>query len=95
MSYLFGGGRPQPSSAEKIAAAETEIDMVSDMFNRLVSSCSKKCLSVDYREPELNKGEGVCLDRCVSKFFEVNLKVSEKMQADSAGKAAGGGSMFG
>jgi hypothetical protein len=31
----------------------------------------------------------------VSKFFEVNLKVSEKMQADSAGKAAGGGSMFG
>jgi len=89
MSYLFGGGRPQPSSAEKIAAAEQEIDMVSDMFNRLVSSCSKKCLANDYREPELNKGEGVCLDRCVSKFFEVNLKVSEKMQADSASKAGG------
>jgi hypothetical protein len=34
MSYLFGGGRPAPSSAEKIAAAEAEIDMVSDMFNR-------------------------------------------------------------
>jgi import inner membrane translocase subunit TIM10 len=28
------GARPQPSSAEKIAAAETELDMVSDMFNR-------------------------------------------------------------
>jgi import inner membrane translocase subunit TIM10 len=37
MSYLFGGGRAQPSSAEKIAAAETEIDMVSDMFNRYVT----------------------------------------------------------
>jgi hypothetical protein len=34
MSFLFGGGRPQPSSAEKIAAAEAEIDMVSDMYNR-------------------------------------------------------------
>jgi hypothetical protein len=34
MSFLFGGGRPQPSSAEKIAAAEQEIEMVSDMFNR-------------------------------------------------------------
>lgn len=34
MSYLFGSGRPQLTSAEKIAAAETEIDMVSDMFNR-------------------------------------------------------------
>lgn len=34
MSYLFGGGRPQPSSAEKLAAAETEVEMVSDMLNR-------------------------------------------------------------
>ena len=33
MSFLFGG-RPQLSSAEKIAAAETEVEMVSDMFNR-------------------------------------------------------------
>ena len=36
MSYLFGAGRPQPSSAEKIAAAETEVELVSDMFNRSV-----------------------------------------------------------
>ena len=35
MSFLFGG-RLQQSSAEKIAAAETEIEMVSDMFNRYV-----------------------------------------------------------
>ena len=34
MSFLFGGGRPQPSSAEKIAAAETEVEMISDMFSR-------------------------------------------------------------
>jgi hypothetical protein len=33
----------------------------------------------------------------VSKFFEVNVKVSEKMQKDSAAKAGagGGGGMFG
>ena len=37
MSFLFGQ-RPQPSSAEKIAAAEAEVEMVSDMFNRFVSS---------------------------------------------------------
>jgi mitochondrial import inner membrane translocase subunit TIM10 len=34
MSFLFGGGRPQPSSAEKIAAAEAELELFSDMFNR-------------------------------------------------------------
>lgn len=37
MSFLFNS-RPQLSSAEKIAAAETEVEMVSDMFNRSVQS---------------------------------------------------------
>jgi len=92
MSFLFGG-RPQLSSAEKIAAAETEIEMVSDMFNRLTQSCAKKCIPPDYREGDLNKGESVCLDRCVSKFFEVNMKVSEKMQNDAAGKQGISGGM--
>jgi import inner membrane translocase subunit TIM10 len=32
---MFGGfGRPQPSSAEKIAAAEAEMDLVTQMFNK-------------------------------------------------------------
>jgi import inner membrane translocase subunit TIM10 len=35
----------------------------------------------------------VCLDRCVSKFFEVNMKVSEKMQNEAAGKQGISGSM--
>ena len=38
MSFLFGGGRPQPSSAEKLARAEIEVEMVSDLFNRFRSS---------------------------------------------------------
>jgi mitochondrial import inner membrane translocase subunit TIM10 len=99
----FFGRKPQPTSAEKIAAAETEIEMVSNMFNqyafeicgvpggcpkmltlppRLVETCTKKCIPGDYREADLNKGESVCLDRCVAKFFEVNVKVSEKMQGE-------------
>jgi len=43
----------------------------------------------------LNKGESVCLDRCVGKFFEVNMKVSEKMQGEAAGRQTGGGMGFG
>jgi len=31
------------------------------------------------------------LDRCVGKFFEVNLKVSEKMQGEAAQKGGAGG----
>lgn len=42
----------------------------------------------------------MCVDRCVAKFFEVNVKVSEKMQGEAAsrqGGVAGGGAggMFG
>ncbi|KAL6234102.1 mitochondrial import inner membrane translocase subunit tim10 [Aspergillus navahoensis] len=88
MSFLFGGA-PKMSSEQKIAAAETEVDMITDMFNRLSESCSKKCIPNDYREGDLNKGESVCLDRCVGKFFEVNIKVSEKMQG-VAGQQGGG-----
>jgi import inner membrane translocase subunit TIM10 len=33
MSFLFGG-QPKMSSEQKLAAAETEVDMIADMFNR-------------------------------------------------------------
>ncbi|CBX97936.1 protein transporter tim10 [Plenodomus lingam] len=94
MSFLFGG-KPQLSSEQKIAQAEAEIDMVSDMYSRLVKSCTAKCIDSSYREADLNKGESVCLDRCVAKFFEVNVKVSEKMQGEANGGQAAGGARFG
>ena len=68
------------------------------MFNRLSQSCFKKCVPHDYRESDLNKGESVCLDRCVAKFFEVNVKISEKMQGEAAmrqGGAGAAGGLFG
>jgi import inner membrane translocase subunit TIM10 len=37
--------------------------MVTDVFNRLVSSCHAKCISTRYAEPDLNKGESICIDR--------------------------------
>jgi len=94
MSFLGFGGA-QPSSVQKIAAAEQELEMITDMFNRLTNSCTKKCIPTDYREAELNKGESVCLDRCVSKFFEVNIKVSEQMQSVQESKGAAGGGFGG
>lgn len=51
-------------------------------------SCHTKCIGTRYAEGDLNKGESVCIDRCVAKFFEVNKKVGEKLQ--SVGAAAGG-----
>lgn len=38
MSFLGFGGRPQPTSAEKIAAVETELRVVAEMHSRYAPS---------------------------------------------------------
>ncbi|KAI0651629.1 Tim10/DDP family zinc finger-domain-containing protein [Trametes meyenii] len=90
MSFLGRGSAPSAGgiNQERVDMATQELDMITDIFNRLVSSCHAKCISPRYAEGDLNKGESVCIDRCVAKFFEVNKKVGEKMQA--VGAAAGG-----
>jgi len=66
----------------------------------LAASCTRKCLPKDYREADLNKGESVCVDRCVSKYMSTNIKIGEKMQQDAAARAGQaapsvGGGIFG
>ncbi|KAG6121046.1 protein transporter tim10 [Claviceps humidiphila] len=92
MSF-FGIGRQQPTSEQKLAAVEGEMRMMADTYNRLQKTCQKKCISTDYREAELNKGESVCLDRCTAKFLDTSMKVSEIMQQQ--GQAMGGGASGG
>ncbi|KAH3683946.1 hypothetical protein WICPIJ_005079 [Wickerhamomyces pijperi] len=81
MSFLGLGGAPTVTSDAKIQAAEAELDLVTDMFNRLVDNCHNKCINKsNYAEGDLSKNESLCLDRCVAKYFEVNVKVGENMQ---------------
>ncbi|CAG98940.1 protein transporter TIM10 [Kluyveromyces lactis] len=78
---MFGlGGQPQLSSQQKLSAAEAELDLVTDMFNKLVDNCHKKCIEQIYNDGQLNKNESTCIDRCVAKYFETNVKVGENMQ---------------
>jgi len=106
---LFGGRPAQapPSVAmnERIEAAAMEVEMVSDLFNRMVRTCHEKCVGQRYHEPTLNKGESVCVDRCVAKYFAANDVVGKVMQSQneqaaqqqaSASSGGGGiGSLFG
>ncbi|KIP11484.1 hypothetical protein PHLGIDRAFT_18014 [Phlebiopsis gigantea 11061_1 CR5-6] len=92
MSFLGGRGSTPAGQVnpERVEMAMQELDMITDVFNKLVSSCHNKCVSPRYAEGDLNKGESVCIDRCVAKFFEVNKKVGEKLQSMGAGAAATG-----
>ncbi|KAH9982236.1 Tim10/DDP family zinc finger-domain-containing protein [Lactifluus volemus] len=96
---MFGRSSNAPSGAvnsERMEMAIQELDMVTDIFNRLVSqvTCHAKCISTRYTEGDLNKGESVCIDRCVAKFFEANKKVGERLQSVGA-NASGATGAFG
>ncbi|KAM6497922.1 Tim10/DDP family zinc finger domain containing protein, partial [Amanita muscaria] len=90
MSFLGRGGSVANNggvNSEKIDMAMTELDTVTDFFNRMVNSCYAKCISQRFTEGDLTKGENVCIDRCVSKYNEVQKKIGEKLQAKGAASA--------
>lgn len=58
------------------------------LMSEICSSCHSKCINQRYAEGDLNKGESVCIDRCVAKYIEVNKVIGEKMRA--AGQQQGG-----
>ncbi|KAI9320253.1 Tim10/DDP family zinc finger-domain-containing protein [Dichotomocladium elegans] len=82
MSFFGGGLQPQQQTVnpQNIAMAEQELDMVTDMFNRIAESCHTKCITKNYDLNDLTQAESVCIDRCVAKFFDAYQKVGEKMQ---------------
>ena len=58
---------------------DLEIEMMTDMYARLTNACHKKCVPPRYREPDLQKGESVCIDRCVAKYLEVHERIGKKL----------------
>ena len=53
----------------------------------MTNSCHKKCIPPKYIETDLTKGESVCIDRCVAKYFEIHDKVGKKLTAISTEQA--------
>jgi len=76
-------GIPGIDPANMQVVAELEIEMMADMYNRMTGACHRKCLPPKYREPELTKGESVCLDRCVAKYMEIHERIGKKLTSIS------------
>lgn len=72
-------GIPQLDPSKMQLVAELEIEMMSDMYNRMTSACHKKCVPPKYKDAELSKGESVCLDRCVAKYLEIHERIGKKL----------------
>ncbi|ENN70997.1 hypothetical protein D910_06865 [Dendroctonus ponderosae] len=58
---------------------ELEIEMMADMYNRMTAACHKKCIAPVYNDSEIQKGEAVCIDRCVAKFLDIHERIGKKL----------------
>lgn len=72
----------------QVFAAKLEFQMSREAQRKMLDVCFRRCITT-WQEPELTKGEGLCTDRCVSKFFKVleivnarQAAIMEKMQED-------------
>lgn len=63
---------------------DLEVEMMSDMYTRMTNSCHSKCIPSKFRDGDLGKGEAVCIDRCVAKYWEIHERVGRKLQSLSS-----------
>mmetsp|Transcript_103314 Transcript_103314/g.154825 ORF Transcript_103314/g.154825 Transcript_103314/m.154825 type:complete len:103 (+) Transcript_103314:119-427(+) len=80
MNNFFGGGQEQPKGPDPVFAAKTEMEMYTDLFNKIASSCYNKCASRKHRDQDLSLGEMTCTDRCVSKYLESQQLIGGVLQ---------------
>ncbi|ORZ25717.1 Tim10/DDP family zinc finger-domain-containing protein, partial [Absidia repens] len=65
---------------DNLVIAEQQVDAFMELYNRIINNCRTKCIPPHYREPELHKGEMVCIDRCVAKYFAFQKLLGNKLQ---------------
>ncbi|AOW03222.1 Tim10/DDP family zinc finger-domain-containing protein [Yarrowia lipolytica] len=77
MSLYSMGMNSQEVDPARMQMAELEMESLTALFDSLMNTCRSKCIPAEYGEGEINKGESVCIDRCVNKYFTANLKIGQ------------------
>ncbi|KAI9253215.1 Tim10/DDP family zinc finger-domain-containing protein [Sporodiniella umbellata] len=65
---------------QHLIEAEQQVEVFMGMYNRIIKACQDKCIPNNYHEPDLNKGEQKCIDRCVPKYMSIQFMLGEKMR---------------
>jgi hypothetical protein len=46
----------------------------------MLRNCFQKCVSTTFDNGQLNRGNGLCVDRCVSKFLQTFKSIGENLK---------------
>ncbi len=65
-------------ATNRASVAKHEIAAITDMYNRMLKQCFEKCVE-NFHDNDLSLGESTCIDRCVMKYGECQVKVGETM----------------
>ncbi|XP_074290189.1 mitochondrial import inner membrane translocase subunit TIM10 [Silene latifolia] len=57
--------------------AEKEMEYRVELFNKLTQTCFRKCADKSFKDSELNMAENGCIDKCVSKYWQVTNLVGQ------------------
>ncbi|KAD6119777.1 hypothetical protein E3N88_11048 [Mikania micrantha] len=71
---VMAANNNMPTALDKeqiFGMAEKEMEYRVELFNKLTHTCFAKCVEKRYKESELNMGENSCIDRCVSKYWQI------------------------
>jgi len=60
-----------------------QLESIADVYQRMTDICHTKCIT-SYKTGDLSAAEGLCVDRCVLKYLEVQGKVQERLMAANA-----------
>ena len=69
-------------STEKVTQFLT-CDVLPFNEHRMTNACQKKCINTNYSGSELEKGESVCLDRCVAKYLDIHDRIGKQLTQQS------------
>ncbi|ORE23238.1 protein transporter tim10 [Rhizopus azygosporus] len=62
---------------QHLIEAEQQIEV---FMGIITQACHDKCIPTKYHEPDLNKGEQKCIDRCVGKYMSIQTLLGEKLR---------------
>eukprot|EP00389_Voromonas_pontica_P010381 GDKH01015783.1.p1 GENE.GDKH01015783.1~~GDKH01015783.1.p1 ORF type:complete len:108 (-),score=21.92 GDKH01015783.1:97-420(-) len=71
-------GQMEQLPIDRVTAGILEVTGVAHMLSRMQSQCYAKCVP-DSNKVDLVLGEMSCIDRCVSKYCQLNTVVGEKL----------------